>query len=296
MVAVEKDRRFLPMLSLLAEASEGRLTIVHNDILAVDLRTMKVLRGHEPLSANVNGGASVAPWAVAAAAAVDGGHHTHAADADTAGKTPASSPPPSPPSPSRPAVHIIGNLPFNIATPLLMRWLATIGNATTDAPLPYPASLTLCFQKEVGDVRCRPPLPGVFFFFFFCWAWRSVAKGEGRIRCNGRAAGQHGGLFLFFPPHFAQRMVAAPGTAQRTRLSVMTQAFCRVRTAFHIPGGAFLPPPKVDASVLVLVRWPRVAAVVVVVAVVRLWRWRSCCWWCWRPLPMGPAAAVAQWR
>ncbi len=102
MVAVEKDRRFLPMLQILSEASGGRLSVVHSDILAVDLRSMQVLQAH-----------------------AHRGRH----------------------------VHIIGNLPFNIATPLLMRWLATIGNATPDAPLPYPASLTLCFQKEVADVR-----------------------------------------------------------------------------------------------------------------------------------------------
>jgi hypothetical protein len=35
---------------MLAEATDGRLTVVHNDILDVDLRTMQVLQGHLPRS------------------------------------------------------------------------------------------------------------------------------------------------------------------------------------------------------------------------------------------------------
>jgi 16S rRNA A1518/A1519 N6-dimethyltransferase RsmA/KsgA/DIM1 with predicted DNA glycosylase/AP lyase activity len=47
-------------------------------------------------------------------------------------------------------------------------------------------------------------------------------------------------------------MVAAPSTKARTRLSVVTQAFCTARHALQLPGSAFVPPPKVDASVVVL--------------------------------------------
>jgi 16S rRNA A1518/A1519 N6-dimethyltransferase RsmA/KsgA/DIM1 with predicted DNA glycosylase/AP lyase activity len=74
----------------------------------------------------------------------------------------------------RSRVHIIGNLPFNIATPLLMRWLETIGNASVDSPLLYPAQLTLCFQKEVADVTsagCWWEVAGCskFVISFSCW-------------------------------------------------------------------------------------------------------------------------------
>jgi 16S rRNA (adenine1518-N6/adenine1519-N6)-dimethyltransferase len=47
---------------------------------------------------------------------------------------------------------IIGNLPYNIATPLLLRWLAEI----RDSPEIY-RSLTLLFQKEVAERLLAQP-------------------------------------------------------------------------------------------------------------------------------------------
>ncbi|ODM93632.1 Mitochondrial dimethyladenosine transferase 1 [Orchesella cincta] len=49
-----------------------------------------------------------------------------------------------------PKVHIIGNLPFNISTPLISRWLSNISdkkNAWAHGRVP----LTLTFQKEVAE-------------------------------------------------------------------------------------------------------------------------------------------------
>jgi dimethyladenosine transferase 1 len=52
-------------------------------------------------------------------------------------------------------VHIIGNLPFNVATPLLIQWLQLLhrreglfGNANV--------WMTLMFQKEVAQRICAP--------------------------------------------------------------------------------------------------------------------------------------------
>jgi 16S rRNA A1518/A1519 N6-dimethyltransferase RsmA/KsgA/DIM1 with predicted DNA glycosylase/AP lyase activity len=42
----------------------------------------------------------------------------------------------------RPACHIVSNLPYNVGTPLLIKWLT--GPWT-------PLSLTLMFQKEVAE-------------------------------------------------------------------------------------------------------------------------------------------------
>ncbi|CAL8135495.1 unnamed protein product [Orchesella dallaii] len=50
----------------------------------------------------------------------------------------------------QPKIHIIGNLPFNISTPLISRWLSDISeqkNAWTFGRVP----LTLTFQKEVAE-------------------------------------------------------------------------------------------------------------------------------------------------
>jgi len=47
-----------------------------------------------------------------------------------------------------------------------------------------------------------------------------------------------------------ERMVAAPGTADYGRLSVMLQYRFAMALAFRVPPGAFTPPPKVDSAVV----------------------------------------------
>ncbi|KAJ1671553.1 hypothetical protein EV182_007571, partial [Spiromyces aspiralis] len=53
-------------------------------------------------------------------------------------------------------VHVIGNLPFNIATPLLIKWLYQIYRHEGVFECP-DASLTLMFQKEVSRRIVAPP-------------------------------------------------------------------------------------------------------------------------------------------
>lgn len=47
-----------------------------------------------------------------------------------------------------------------------------------------------------------------------------------------------------------ERMAAPPGNKVYGRLSVMLQLACRVEPLFHVPPGAFVPPPKVDSAVV----------------------------------------------
>ncbi|XP_034051544.1 dimethyladenosine transferase 1, mitochondrial [Thalassophryne amazonica] len=95
-----------------------------------------------------------------------------------------------------PKLHIIGNLPFNVSIPLLIRWLEDMANRT--GPFIYGRTqLTLTFQKEV-----------------------------------------------------AERLTACTRSAQRSRLSVLTQYLCTVHSCFTIPGTAFVPKPKVDVGVV----------------------------------------------
>ena len=48
-------------------------------------------------------------------------------------------------------LHLIGNLPFNIASPLLVQWMKMLSNQSGIFKFPNTA-MTLMFQKEVGDV------------------------------------------------------------------------------------------------------------------------------------------------
>ena len=91
---------------------------------------------------------------------------------------------------SEPPRKIVANLPYNIATALLLRWLERIGDYE---------SLTLMFQREV-----------------------------------------------------AERLVAAPREAAYGRLSVLVQWLCEPKILFDLPPRAFVPPPKVTSSVVLL--------------------------------------------
>ncbi len=55
------------------------------------------------------------------------------------------------------------------------------------------------------------------------------------------------------------RLGAVPGDKSYGRLSVMVQYYCSVVPLFTVPPGAFLPPPKVDSSVVRLVPHTHIA-------------------------------------
>lgn len=98
-VAIEKDRRFAPLLAELQAAAPGRLTIVEADALGVDQAALAASHG---------------PGL---------------------------------------EVKVVSNLPYNVGTALLVRWL--IG--------PFiPGAMTLMFQKEVAERIVASPGTGAY--------------------------------------------------------------------------------------------------------------------------------------
>ena len=89
--------------------------------------------------------------------------------------------------------HIVSNLPYNVGTALLLRWMCG----------PWPPwwrSLTLMFQREV-----------------------------------------------------AERIVAAPGSKDYGRLSILSQWRANPRIVLNVHRSAFVPPPKVMSAVVHIV-------------------------------------------
>ena len=89
--------------------------------------------------------------------------------------------------------HIVSNLPYNVGTALLLRWMSG----------PWPPwwrSMTLMFQREV-----------------------------------------------------AERIVAAPGSKDYGRLSILSQWRANARIVLNVHRSAFVPPPKVMSAVVHIV-------------------------------------------
>ncbi|MGZ2411430.1 16S rRNA (adenine1518-N6/adenine1519-N6)-dimethyltransferase [Sphingomonas sp. F9_3S_D5_B_2] len=66
--------------------------------------------------------------------------------------------------------HVVANLPYNVGTALLLRWL------TTEAWPPWWRSLTLMFQKEVADRIVARPGSEAFGRLSVAAQWRSEAR------------------------------------------------------------------------------------------------------------------------
>jgi len=109
--AVERDRRCLPALAELAEASGNRLRVIEGDALDIDER----------------------------AEAGDG-------------------------------AHIVANLPYNVGTVLLVRWLESA------AWPPWWASLSLMFQKEVAERIVAKPGTDAYGRLAVLAQWRAEAS------------------------------------------------------------------------------------------------------------------------
>jgi 16S rRNA (adenine1518-N6/adenine1519-N6)-dimethyltransferase len=104
LIVIEKDARFFPLLEPLVAWSDGRLRIVHDDALAIDEASFL-----PPFTGEV-----------VERSETDGGKATS----------------------SSAGAKIVSNLPYNVGTPLLIKWLKAG---------PWRGDMTLMFQKEVAE-------------------------------------------------------------------------------------------------------------------------------------------------
>jgi 16S rRNA (adenine1518-N6/adenine1519-N6)-dimethyltransferase len=103
--------------------------------------------------------------------------------------------------------------------------------------------------------------------------WRSVVPGPTRIVANlpynvgtplllgwltkGAWPPFYDSLTLMFQKEVAQRIVAAPGSEDYGRLSVICQWRCTCKKLFDVNRSAFTPPPKITSSIVQLVPKPK---------------------------------------
>ncbi|HEX2759080.1 MAG TPA: rRNA adenine dimethyltransferase family protein, partial [Rhizomicrobium sp.] len=117
-------------------------------------------------------------------------------------------------------VRIAANLPYNVGTALLIKWLTPGASASKTEPGDDAGS-------ETGEVLRPAVRPNKE-----CWPpiWAS--------------------LTLMFQKEVAQRITAQPGTEHYGRLSVLAQWRCIAKILFDVNRGAFVPPPSVTSSIV----------------------------------------------
>ncbi|KAG0288422.1 Dimethyladenosine transferase 1, mitochondrial [Linnemannia gamsii] len=149
-VVVEKDPRFVPTLQQLSEASDQRLKFLMGDMLELD---------HTEIFKNALSIPNIFP----VVSTMDDGASQDQESGDTTGQKQdrnsiASS------SNSWPAmdtnnstIRLLGNLPFGIASPLLIQWLKMMSLQQGIFHANNQVSMTLMFQKEVAERIVAPP-------------------------------------------------------------------------------------------------------------------------------------------
>jgi len=115
--------------------------------------------------------------------------------------------------------RIAANLPYNVGTALLIKWLTQGASTSKTEPGDKESSVT----GEVLRPGVRPNEEWPPF-------WQSAT--------------------LMFQKEVAQRITAQPGTEHYGRLSVLTQWRARPRILFDVNRSAFVPPPTVTSAIL----------------------------------------------
>ncbi|UYV77034.1 TFB1M, partial [Cordylochernes scorpioides] len=124
-----------------------------------------------------------------------------------------------------PPIKIIGNLPFNVASPLLIKWLREISEKSGPFALGR-VPLILAFQKEVAERIVAPPL----------WDERSRLSIMSQIYCHSQI----------------KFTISESNYIESVYLNELNQ-LCRRLTPWLCAGKCFSPRPQVDVSIVRMV-------------------------------------------
>jgi len=115
-------------------------------------------------------------------------------------------------------VRIAANLPYNVGTALLIKWL-TGATASKSAAGGSESTMTgAVLRPAARPTEKWPPF------------WQSCT--------------------LMFQKEVAQRIIARPGTEHYGRLSVLAGWRATAKILFEVPRQAFVPPPKITSAVV----------------------------------------------
>ena len=154
-IAVEYDPRAVGALQGLVAAADGRLTVVQGDALGMDVCALAAKVPSPSLAGE--GGCRAERWQT--------GEGTWTVTEPTAPHPPVSRRPLS--LRRRGEISVVANLPYNIATPLLIGWLKQIHQFR---------SLTLMFQREVAERIVAPPGGDAYGRLAVMVGWLASAK------------------------------------------------------------------------------------------------------------------------
>jgi 16S rRNA (adenine1518-N6/adenine1519-N6)-dimethyltransferase len=150
-IAVERDDRATAALGEIAAHYPGKLTVIEGDALEIDWRRAPVPPPSPIVGEGWGGGSGDCGIAVP--------------------HSPTPTPNPSPQGEGvKNAARIVANLPYNIATALLVRWLSI------EPWPPWYDSLVLMFQREVADRIVAPPGTKQYGRLAVLAGWRTEAK------------------------------------------------------------------------------------------------------------------------
>ncbi|KAG0078779.1 Dimethyladenosine transferase 1, mitochondrial [Linnemannia elongata] len=143
-VVVEKDSRFVPTLQQLSEASDQRLKFIMGDMLELDhaeiFKTALSIPNAFPVVSTLEDESEQVQEQDQEQNSIASGSSSWPA-MDTNNST----------------IRLLGNLPFGVASPLLIQWLKMMSLRQGIFHANNKVSMTLMFQKEVAERIVAPP-------------------------------------------------------------------------------------------------------------------------------------------